>query len=199
MHLNDAQVTGLNTACNEATWIGLHFNEAQAWAGITLSVLTLPEQGPAPDDCRVQLILQPVSRIAASRRDGMWNDEKAMVLPLSVEQLESAVVDVQAPVYGWSFFNIPDREGFAPWAHRLSLDIKPVSERTENTLNLQQDINPFLKLRIWFGELRIFGPDRREVPLQAFIEGGRRWWDGLYAEDPRTQGAGIVPLKREGS
>jgi hypothetical protein len=194
MQLTDEQVKGLNVACNEATWIGLEIDQEQAWAGITLSVLTLPAaEGPAPEDSRVQLILQPLSRLCASYRNGYWNDEAAEVLPLTPQQLQELIVTVQDPVYGWDFFNSSDEDDFLPWADRLSLDIRPSPAEPLNTINLFQDRNPVLDVRIWFGQLRIFGPDRKEIDPQSFIDGGRRWWDAMYAGDPRTKGSGIVP------
>jgi hypothetical protein len=48
-------------------------------------------------------------------------------------------------------------------------------------------------MRFWFDELRIFGPDRREVAFDDFTAAGVRWWDGMYGHDPRTEGHGIVP------
>ena len=50
-----------------------------------------------------------------------------------------------------------------------------------------------LDLRIWFRELHIHRSTGEEIPLQEFIDGGVRWWDGLYAGDPRTSGNGIYP------
>jgi hypothetical protein len=195
MRLSEEQVIGLNTACNEAQWIGLDINHDPAWAAITLSVLSLPEEGPVAADSRVVIVFEPLIRIVASHRSGLWNDEKAEIIPLTVEQLMRKIVECQQPIYGWEFFNIDDEEGFERWADRLSIDLQLSGTVPENTINLFQDIDPFLEVRIWFGNLRILGPDLAEIPLQTFVEGGRRWWDGLHVCDPRTMGAGIVPLK----
>jgi len=162
-------------------------------------VLSLPEVGPAPDDDRVQLILQPLSRVAVSYRNGLWNKADAAILPLTLATLERTVFERQGPIYGWKFFNTSVEEDFAPWSHRLSLDVEFEGRRgqAENTLNLSQDNDPYLEIRIWFGELRIFDPNRNEMSLESFIAGGRRWWDGLYSGDERTRGAGIVLLKSD--
>lgn len=200
MLLTESQIDGLNVACNEATWVGLEVNQNQSWVGITLAVLSLPVDGPPPEDPRVKLILQPLSRLCASYRSGLWNDDNAEVLPLTIDQLERKVLQRQGSIYGWEFFNIPDEKGFAPWAHRLSIDTISGAQQPLNSINLFQDENPFLEVRIWFGELRIFGPNRKEISLQDFIDGGQRWWDGMYTKDPRTNGAGIFPIdpKKEG-
>ena len=93
MRLSEEQSRELGVACNEATWIGLEVSCASAWAGVTLEVLSLPEgNGPAPEDGRVQLILQDLRRVAASFRDGNWNDKEAKVLPLTREELEAQVL-----------------------------------------------------------------------------------------------------------
>ena len=55
------------------------------------------------------------------------------------------------------------------------------------------DFGVALNERVWSDELRIFGPDRREVAFDDFTAAGVRWWDGLYGHDPRTEGHGIVP------
>jgi hypothetical protein len=73
--------------------------------------------GPPPDDHRVQLILGPVGRVAASLRNGRADNDGAPV---------------------------------------------------------------------------------EEFALEEFAAGGVRWWDGLYANDPRTAGHGIAPLAGNG-
>ncbi|HEY9778086.1 MAG TPA: hypothetical protein V6C81_30260 [Planktothrix sp.] len=194
MLLTEEQINGLNVACNEAQWIGLEINEIQSWVGITLAVLSLPSEGVASEDSRVQLIFQSFVRLCASHRAGLWNDENAEVLSLTKNQLERRVVELQAPIFGWDFFNIPDETGFSPWANRLSIQIGAEAQEPVNTINLFQDTDPVLDVRIWFGELRIFGPDRKEISFQDFSDGGRRWWEAMYAGDSRTKDSGIFPL-----
>ena len=36
-----------------------------------------------------------------------------------------------------------------------------------------------------------------EVSLEDFAAGGKRWWDALFQNDPRTLSSGIVPLTSE--
>jgi len=198
MKLADSQVEGLNAACDEAKWIGLQINTEERWAGITLCVLSLPEEAPPPEDSRVQLILQPLHRIAASCRNGFSNDQTARTIPLTAKQLEEIVFGRQSAIHGCEFFNIPNEgHGFSSWSDRLSLDIELFKKESANTINLFQDTNPFLQIRIWFNDILIFNPMQEQIPLEQFIAGGERWWKGLYAGDPRTKGAGIVPLKHK--
>lgn len=56
-----------------------------------------------------------------------------------------------------------------------------------------------LDLCFWFDDLSVFTPDYEEIPLDEFAAAGKRWWDALYARDPRTSKSGIVPLSTEGT
>jgi len=65
----------------------------------------------------------------------------------------------------------PPEKSWADWRDRLSLDV-----------------------RVWFSSLRVTRSTGEEIPPQEFIDGGVRWWDGLYAGDPRSGGEGIAPV-----
>ncbi len=198
MNLTDQQVKDLNLVCQEATWIGLEINQQGAWAGITLCVRSLPVEGPAPTDTRVLLVLEPLTRIAASYRDGIWNDKDAEVIPLTVPLLEHRVFEAQDTVCGTDFFNVSDEQGFEPWSKLLSLDVKTenIDFGSSNTLNLFQDLSRFLAVRIWFGGVHVYGADGKEMPLLDLVEGSKRWWQGLRDRDPRTSESDNVLLKR---
>ena len=93
----------------------------------------------------------------------------------------------------------PEANNFAAWSDRLSLDWRSEPGGLEHTLDLfQEGYDRHLDLRIWFDELRVFTPEHEEIALQDFMVGGVRWWDGLYANDPRTAGHGIAPLAGNG-
>jgi hypothetical protein len=51
-----------------------------------------------------------------------------------------------------------------------------------------------LDLCVWFDNIKICTAQGQEIQLDDFIAGGKRWWDGLYADDPRTRDKGINPL-----
>lgn len=190
----------LGVALNEATLVGVEVSAKERGAALTFAVLALPSgDGPPPDDPRVRLILQPVGRIAASLRHGRWDDPTAGIESFELERLEEVVASFeQQPMYGWRFLDVPDKDDFAMWASRLSLDWRSEPGGTAHTLDLFQEWGGtrHLDLRFWFDDLRIFDRDRREVPLDEFTSAGVRWWDGLYANDPRTAGHGIVPAPR---
>jgi hypothetical protein len=200
MELSPEQGHDFDVALNEASLVGLEVEAAAGWAGVTLSVLSLPAGGgPEPADPRIQLVLQPIGRIAASLRQGAWDDDDAVVAPLGLEKLHAAVAGFgQQPIYGWGFLDVPEEKNFARWCDRLSLDWRASGGGLAHTLDLfQESDGRHLDLRLWFDELRVFDADRAEIAFDDFTAGGVRWWDAMYAGDQRTQGHGIAPLRRE--
>lgn len=191
------QIHGLNVALNEATLGGVEYSSDKRTVGITFRVLTLPPEGPPPTDSRVSMVLSPVGRLAASYRHGRWDDPAASVEPFPIERLLEVVQSFKGcPIYGWEFFDIPDEKDIASWRKRLSLDLRTQPDGNKHSLTLFQETQAgtdrILDLKIWFDEIRILRPDYSSIPLDEFIAGGKRWWDGLYKGDPRTQGQGIV-------
>ncbi|MEV6967768.1 hypothetical protein AB0M47_21935 [Hamadaea sp. NPDC051192] len=195
MTLTDDQRDGLNRALNEATWLGLTVDADAGRVTTTFDVLTLPEVGPSPEHALATLVLDGVSRVAASLRNGMWYDRTASVETLQLAQLPETVDRVSGhPIYGCEFVDPPERS-WASWRDRLSLDVNLAEPPGRHVLDLFQEAGRILQhldLRIWFDSLRVTDPDGGEIPLQDFIDGGVRWWDALFARDPRTQGRGIV-------
>lgn len=193
MSLTAEQVAGLNVAFNEATVLGFEVDPRRRLAGATFSVLTLPERGPAPDDRRVQIVLHPIGRVTASLRDGRWDDPTAEVVPFSLAELLPIVQSFGGlALYGWEFIDVPTAE----WADRLSLDWPSGDDGLSHSITLFQDAgNRILYLCAWFDTLAIRDPRGGEIPLEAFIAGGKRWWDAFYADDERTRGFGLFPVR----
>lgn len=188
---------GLGIALNEATWLGAEVDRSRRIAGLTFRVLTLPAEGPAPDDPRLSVVLSPVGRVAASLRHGRWDDHSARVESFSLDALLSVVQSFHGlPIYGWAFFDQEPR--FAGWSTRLSLDEQFTGEAVHShTIDLFQDGGGrVLDVRIWFDDVRIRNPRGDELSIDDVIAGGRRWWDALNSGDARTEGHGIFPLKR---
>jgi hypothetical protein len=90
---------------------------------------------------------------------------------------------------------LEERDPVAQWRQPLSLDLWLDPKACAISLDLHHDSDDFLAVRLWFDELRIFTPTWKEIDLAAFIESGKRWWDGLDTGNPRTEGFGIYPLK----
>jgi hypothetical protein len=131
----------LDVGLNEATLVGVEFDVAERMASITLSVLTLPDEGPAPEDPRV-LMMRPVGRVAASWRHGRWDNPEARVELFGIEDLHSLVERLGGrAIYGWEFFDVPDEVNFASWRDRLSLDWRAdCGQGMSHTLRLFQEV-----------------------------------------------------------
>ena len=134
--LTDKQKSGLNVAFNEARLLGAEVATEDRIAAITLSVLTLPPDGPSPEDPRVQILLYPVGRVAASYRQGHWNDEKANVVPFEIDYLLEIVESFKTSIYGWKFFD--DQDDYETWRNRSSLDIRLGDDGMSHSLCLFQ-------------------------------------------------------------
>jgi hypothetical protein len=187
---------GLGVAFNEATLLGIELRPEDRTAAITLALLSLPEVGPSPKDSRVQVRLSPVGRLAASLRLGSWNDPDAKVVPFSIEELLTTARSFGGlPIYGWDFVDAVDKEP-VNWFDRLSLDWSAGTNGMKHTLTLfQEGPDRHLDVCIWFDALQLFSPAGVELDINDVIASGQRWWDALYAKDPRVMGQGIYPLE----
>jgi len=188
----------LGVALNEASLLGLEFDPERRLAGATFSVLSLPaDGGPMPADPRVQVLFRNVCRVAASLRAGRWDDVSAPVLSLALHDLLPTVQSFGGlPIYGWEFFDNAEKE-LTKWGDRLSLDWRDSAapECQHSVAVFQDGATRHLDLCLWFDELEVRRPDGEPVPLDVFTAAGKRWWDAFYAQDPRTQGLGMAPLK----
>ena len=175
-------------ALNEAAWLDLRVEADERTVGVAIAALTLPEAGPESSDRVRWLRLTGVSRVAASLRPAWWS-EPVEATHLDLDDLPETVRSFeQLPIYGWEFF---DREeaGWAHWHERLSLDVRFTEMSSAHTLDLFQSApERTLDLRVWFDELSIQDGSGADIPLPAFIAGGVRWWDALYAGDSRISG-----------
>jgi hypothetical protein len=181
---------GLGVAFNEATWLGAEIDVERRVAGITLAVRTLPPVGPPPVDRRLQVLLHPVGRVWVRR-----TSHHGEILTMSIGELLPTVQSFGGcPIYGWEFFDTPVP---ALHASQLSALEEFGTDGLSHTLHLFQDggVNGQLDLWVWFDELTLRTPEGAPLPIDDVIAGGRRWWDGLHAGDPRTADAGIFPLK----
>jgi len=198
MELSSKLKADLGIAINEATLLGAELDPSQSTAFVTFSVLTLPPEGPPPDDRRIQFVFHPVGRVAASLRLGRWDDPTAQVVAFDVEDLLRIVEEFKQPIYGWEFFD--GDEGFGKWKDRLSLDY-----RSDTGLGLTHSITLFqeggdrhLDLRIWFDSFGLRDGKGAFPQLADFIAGGKRWWRSFYDDDPRTNGEGIMKAGEDG-
>ncbi len=165
-----------------------------------LTVLARDEGGAETSDPRRTLRLGGCSRLAASYRAGTWDDPAAPVIPLDLEGLDRLLRrHGGGPVYGWDFVDSPRSErDFRSWAQRLSLDLTMPGPGGHH-LTLFQDLGGVhhLDLRVWFSEVSVLDGDGRRLDLDAFIAGGRRWWEAMYAGERSDLAPSIVAAAPE--
>lgn len=187
---------GLNVALNEARWSGIRVDVPGRRVMLVLDVLRLPAEGPAPEG-PVLVMVGGVSRVAVSLRNGYWDDIAAEVVPMALDELEAVVGSFGwTDIYGWEFVDPPERS-WAHWRDRLSLDAVLADDVAAHVLDVFQEdrrASPrHLDLRIWFDQMCVSSTADEWIPLREFVAAGERWWDGLRAGDPRTDGKGIYP------
>jgi hypothetical protein len=171
---------------------------------ILLTVLSRDETGAETSDPRRTLRLTGCSRLVASYRAGTWDDAAAPVLPLDLEGLDRLLRrHGGGPVYGWEFVDSPRSEReFRAWERRLSLDVS-MSGRGGHHLTLFQDLGGVhhLDVRAWFADVSVLDGSGRRLDLDAFIAGGVRWWEAMYAGErsdlaPSIVAAAPAPVRR---
>ena len=200
MDLSDDQRHDLDVALNEATLLGAEVDGERRAAALTFSVLccrpTTGRRRTTPG-CSSSWPRWAARGVA---RNGRWDDAGAAVEAFGLDRLLEVVMSFKGmPIYGWEFVDRPETDKFATWSDRLSLDWRSGPDGMSHTLDVfQEGYDRHLDLRIWFDELRVFTPEHEEIALDDFAAGGVRWWDGLYANDPRTAGHGIAPLAGNG-
>lgn len=191
MNATDLDKDGLNTALTEAICLGMQVNKADARIRIPLEVLTAADGTPRSDK-RVDLVLLGVGRVAASMRFHWWTtlEPEETVLPLSVESLDEAVHAFGGGcLHGWEFIDPPE-SSWSKWEKLLSFDTDLGTENTAHVLELTQQEgsnNRELDVRIWFTDLVIEEqPGGQQIPVQEFVNGGKKWWRAHHNSDPRT-------------
>ena len=196
MPLSKDQISGLGIAFNEASLRGVEVDAERFLCGITLSVLSLPEGDTPPSDPKLQLLPYPVGRVSASLRSSLSDVPVAKAQTFALPDLLEVVRGFgRQPIYGWEFIDADEKQ-FESWSNNLSLDWKGVSSAMRHSISrFQEDVtnSRLLDLRVWFNEIGFRGSTGEELEISDVIAGGKRWWDGLYSGDKRTQGAGIVP------
>jgi hypothetical protein len=185
----------LDLALCEANLLGLEVRRESRNGAATLAVLSLPTEGPQPEDRRVQLVFRSIGRVAASLRLGDWDDERAPVQPFELAELLPTVQSFDGlPVYG-ELFDVADRE-ISKYSDRLSFDLELTPEGRSRSLRLfQEGVERHLDVWIWFDELVVRDPKGVVIPTDEFVAGARRWWEAFAKKDPRTEGYGMYPYE----
>jgi hypothetical protein len=164
-------------AIEDATLLGLDLDVSGRRAGTTLAVWNVQEVGGWPDDPRILFIFSGVARIAASLRNGAWNDADAAVAPIGVDELPKVIASFGgSEIYGASFFDRHE-EARAAWGDRLSLDLRCGSQVAAHSITLFQEeaFDRFLEFCVWFEELALVAPSGSSIEVADLIEGYERW------------------------
>ncbi len=195
MELHETLLRGVDIALNEADFCDLRIHERKGEVQLLFVVLTLPEEGPEPEDRRRILCCGGVARLVAALRDLPRGDGRVPIAPLSLADLPKTVRSFGCqPVYGWQFLDLPD-EVAGSWREVPSLEQSLGKGRGAHSIDLFQvgvgGDERRLDLRIEFDSLSVIDASGRELPLEDFVAGGRRWWTAFSEGDPRTAGHGI--------
>lgn len=192
MYLTKEEIDGLNTALNEAEFLGFEVDRDRRFATGSFSVLSLPKNGPTPNDRRVSIVFKPVGRVVASLRNAHWSDPSAAAIPLEIYSLMEAVTSFDDhSIYGWEFLDA-DIGDQSSWMNRLSLDWSSGDDGRAHTITLFQDQHDrALDIRVWFDCIELFDPTGNQIELEDFIEDGKRWWKAFYSGDEWTAGMGM--------
>jgi hypothetical protein len=191
MPQNDDTQQRLDVVLNEASVLGIELDTAARRVAVTFARLALPE----PADRRLQLVLAPVGRVAASLRNGDWNDATAEVVPFAPEQLLEITRSFGGqPVYGWEFFDAHE-EDFATWSHRLSLDWRGDGDGMAHTLTLfQEGHGRHLDVRIWFDDVEVRDAAGEAMSIDDLHADALRFWKGVRDGDPKAAASGVRSL-----
>jgi hypothetical protein len=73
------------------------------------------------------------------------------------------------------------------------VDVRLAGHGTQTVDLFQEGGQRILEARIWFGTLEVTTATGQVLGVEELVAGGRRWWDAMYARDPRASGHGIVP------
>lgn len=212
MALTKGDLEGLDFALEDAELLGVEVDPTNRIAGVTLVILWDPESGPATDDLRFQLVLEPVGRVVASLRHGSWDDRKAVVEPLTIRDLPGVFrLRGDRSIYGSQFFDVAPkgrREARDSWfvreAGRLSLDWRAGGDGHSHTLDLfsegyADNAESHLDLRLWFDDLWVYRPGQGRIAIHELVAGARRWWEAWEEEGARTTSVRndkMIPLGR---
>lgn len=189
----------IGLALNEATLLGVEFDEEKKLVSCSFAVVAMDKEGNVPQDNRLLFIFKPVGRFVASYRAGHWDDKGALVEKFEPKDILEIIKRFQGQaIYGWDFMNCGDKD-FDTWKDRLSFDYS-TGDNTglTNTMDLfQEGGNKHIDLRIWFDEFEILTPKYEKVKLQDFIDNGKRGWDAIYENNEKMGNFGIFPATQE--
>lgn len=194
MTLTGQLTNDLNTSLNEATVVGVDLDPAAATARVLVHVLALPENGPIDHDPRRALTFTDVSNFQVLLRPDPFGGDFGPAIPIQdLDELASLFARLGRfqPMYGWRFLNNLDLTDDWPPEPSLKLRLRPQPAAHSLywfTECIENDDSYCLEGIICFDDLQIERADGTPVSVRRFAANGRRWWTGLYGNDPRVSG-----------
>jgi hypothetical protein len=183
------QVRDLNIALNEADLLGVEVETPTV--ALRLWVLALPERGPAPTNRRRRLVLEQVGRIVArfatSQDAGSTYHAQALTMK-DVVRRSSFKGD---SMYGWDFVASAAQIFDGEDLQDASVDFRLSDKASTLGFYAFREGYEWQKLQLWIGfeSIAIFDANGSSIPLDEFIQDGKRWWEHFWADDPRTRAA----------
>ena len=171
---------GLNFALNEATILGLDFDKSQQIVYVTFYPLAIQVDGTIPQDNRFLFAFVNVGRLAAS----LTLDKDSEAIKFEADRLAEKVGEYKnEQIYGWEFIDNGSKL-FKDWEDNKSFDlIMNDNFEEQQTIDLFQEDKYSTKsidIRIWFETIEIFDSNLNPMPIQTFIDNGKRGWEKLY-------------------
>jgi hypothetical protein len=199
MTINEDLKQRIGIALNEATLLGVEFNEKENTVACSFSLISMDKNGNTPKDNRLLFIFKPVGKFVASYRKGHWDDQNAKVEKFEPEKILEIVQSFQGlSIYGWDFINCGN-EDFDTWKDRLSFDYSTkVRKGLTNTIDLfQEGFERHLDIRIWFDDFNILTSEYEHYELEEFLKNGERGWNEIYEGNNKMDNFGIIPATKE--
>lgn len=177
---------GLNLALNEATIIGLDFDEKCKTVYITFYPIAVQKDGNIPDDNRFLFAFGNVGRLASS----FTLDKDTPAIKFDPNQLGDKMSEFKnEQLYGWEFIDNGEVV-FMDWSDNKSFDLIISNDYDkQHTIDLFQEdkyTRKSIDIRIWFDNIEIFDSNLNPFSIQTFIDNGKRGWDKLYESGWKT-------------
>ncbi|NQX85084.1 MAG: hypothetical protein HRT67_04150 [Flavobacteriaceae bacterium] len=195
----------LNLALNESRLTEFSIDRKLNQVSVILETVAMNKDLTIPEDSRVVITFNGVSRVAGKLKLGEWNDESAKTEKFEPEELSEKLMNYNGhSMYGWEFINVENSEKeFQKWQNNSSFDISLVEGQNDiNTIDIFSEHFSekckTLDLRIWFEELEIESFSGISMTTQEFIDRGERGWNAIYnGNEGMTKAHGIVAASNE--
>jgi hypothetical protein len=170
---------GLDFALNEASVLGLDFDEKNRTVYITFYPIAIQADGKIPIDNRFLFAFRNVARLASS----LILDNDTIAIKFEPSQLADKISEYKnEQLYGWEFFDNGDKI-FKDWQDNKSFDLiinnNFIAQHTIDIFQEDKFSKKTIDVRIWFDNIDIFDSNLKPYDIQTFIDNGKRGWAKL--------------------